>query len=53
MHNTRPGTLMDRAVNGYIAGRGASTVECTDCFTNLTDIDNHTVCQLNVVHACY
>ena len=51
--NIRPGILVDRGANGCIAGRDASLVERTDRFIDLTGVDNHTVRQLNIVHAAY
>ena len=53
LRNLRPGILVDRGANGCIAGRDASLVERTDRFIDLTGVDNHTVRQLNIVHAAY
>ena len=45
------GCLLDRGANGCIIGSDMTIVDRTDKFIDLTGIEDHTVRQLNIVHA--
>ena len=48
---SKRGCLVDRGANGCIIGSDMSIVTRTDRFIDLTGIEDHTVRELNIVHA--
>ena len=45
------GTLTDRGANGCIIGRDMRVCERSEKFIDLTGIEDHTVRELNIIHA--
>ena len=45
------GSLADRGANGCIIGRDMSIISRTEKYIDLTGIQEHTVNELNIVHA--
>ena len=53
MKGRKHGCLVDRGANGCIIGSDVTVLDRTDDFIDLTGIEDHTVRELNLVHAAF
>ena len=53
MKGRKHGCLVDRGANGCIIGSDMTVLDRTDDFIDLTGIEDHTVRELNLVHAAF